>query len=128
MLNTNLFTLNNKFEFTGDELPRSTKNYSIEESLEIEKQKEIRKAVKLPITKPLVYYKHPYTVGSMPYSVLSFSAKLFSAKSGDTFDWYDIILQVDGIDKDIRIHGDFFSEMQKPDFIEHANDVNDDNQ
>ena len=55
-----IFELTQKFKNTGDELPRSTKGMSPQEEENIIKQKELRKALKLPITKSLVYYYHPY--------------------------------------------------------------------
>ena len=40
--------------------------------------------------------------------------------NGKESDWYKVTLQVMGIEDVISIHGDYFAEMQKPDFIEQS--------
>ncbi len=116
-----LFDLNKQFVNTGDELPRSTSKLPADEAEYIESQKKLRKLVKLPITKPLVYYKHPYHIGDSPFSVISFNAEKFM-KNGKEADWYEVTLQVMGMENTIHMHGDYFAEMQKPDFIEQTFD------
>lgn len=121
----NLFDLiiEKKFEYTGEALPRSYKDCTPEQKEFYEKQKSIRREIHLPITKSLVFYQPPFEKGSIPYTVISFSAKPFVTKDNRKCDWYMVNLQVMGIDNEIRIHGDFFEEMQKPDFIERVNEI-----
>ncbi len=59
----------------------------------IEEQKKLRRLVKLPVTKALVYYKHPYHIGDSPFSVINFNAEKFK-RNGKEYDWYMVTIQV----------------------------------
>lgn len=120
-----LFDMNKQFANTGDELPRSTGKLPADEAEHIEEQKKLRRLVKLPVTKALVYYKHPYHIGDSPFSVISFNAEKFK-RNGKEYDWYMVTIQVMGIEDTIRIHGDNFAEMQKPNFIEQSFEFDED--
>lgn len=115
----NIFSLNLKFPYTGDELPRSTSSLDDEEKQYYETQKEFRRAIGLPTTKQLVYYPNPYSSNTTPVQVISFNATPFE-NAGTVFEWYDAELELLGIKEPVRIHCDYFCEMQKPNFLDYA--------
>ncbi len=121
-----IFELTQKFKNTGDELPRSTKGMSPQEEENIIKQKELRKALKLPITKSLVYYYHPYNKGDSPVPVISYDARHLTDNKGEPFGWYIVDVEVMGDSEIKHIHGDYFAEMQSPSFIDEIENATDD--
>ena len=75
-------------------------------------EKLVRKAVGLPVTKQLVFYKDKYTADSV-INVVSYQlVEMF-----DMLDrWYTVEVTLSDGCKD-RIHSSYLAEMQKPSFI-----------
>ena len=84
-------------------------------------QKELRKKLKLPLRKQIVYYYPPYNETSKPVPVVSFYAATFKNRSGKEDPWYIVKLQLLGDDKPRLIHGDFLADMQNKKFIQRFN-------
>lgn len=82
-------------------------NSSMEDKVELtEEEKELRRKLKLPVTKELFYYEHLNGELYTKHKVLSFQI----VKEYDT--WKSLEITVENIKNPIRIHGDYFSEMQ----------------
>ena len=79
-----------------------------------EKEKGIRKALRLPVTKNLVYYRNKHEQSSAVFVSKYKIIEMYDI----SYPWYtlEICLADDG--STVRIHHLFFSEMQKPSFIE----------
>ena len=84
-------------------------------------QKELRKKLKLPVRKQIVYYDPPYNEASKPVPVVSFYAAPFKNQNGKEYPWYIVELQLLVDDEPRRIHGDFLADMQNKKFIERFN-------
>lgn len=122
-MSMNLFDLDKKFKFTGSALPKAVKGLPADELEYINEQKEVRRQLGLPVTKELVYYYHPYNKNSQAYSVTSYDARRYIDNFGNECSWNILEIQVMGDDEPKIIHGDFFAEMQKPNFVEYIENV-----
>ncbi len=77
-----------------------------------QEEKLVRKAVGLPITKQLIYYKNKID----PSSVVCVHAYSIIAAYQITERWFVIEIYTEE-GKTIRIHSVFLAEMQKPSFV-----------
>lgn len=86
--------------------------YSAYETGKNSSDKDIRKLLGLPVTKSLVYYKNandPETlINVLRYRIIEFYEI--------TEPWAKLEIETDE-NKIVRIHSDYFAEMQKPSFI-----------
>lgn len=74
------------------------------------KEKELKKEMKLPVTKTLVYYRRSDDFGWRMYKVLTWKIAERIA------DWYTLEIEVEGLGK-VKIHHAFLAQMQKPTFV-----------
>lgn len=79
-----------------------------------DEEKGIRRALKLPITKQLVYYKNKHDASS----IVSVSKYKIIEMYNITYSWYTLELTLLGTSDSVKIHSSFFSDMQDPKFIE----------
>ena len=81
----------------------------------------VRKALKLPITKQLVYY--PNTFEKKTFNIVRYRLNEFYDVSDK---WYFVHVELEN-GEIVNIHNAFLSEMQSPSFIEDINKVPDEN-
>ena len=77
----------------------------------------IRETLGLPITKQLLYYSAPYSPYNPPVYVKEFEAEQYLTQEGLVTDW-DICTLTLPSGKKVKIHSDFFANMQDPHFVE----------
>ena len=74
----------------------------------------VRKAIKLPVTKRLVYYRNKYDASSVAFVSKFKIIEVYNL----TYPWYTLELSLQNTEETVRIHSSFFSDMQDPKFVE----------
>ncbi len=98
-LGTDVIILNSEIKYSGSE--------KLDDN-----EKLVRKAVGLPVTKQLIFYKDKRTVDSV-INVVSYQlVEMFDALDR----WYTVEVTLSDGEK-VRIHSSYLIEMQKPSFI-----------
>ena len=107
--------------FTGSSLPSGKKGLSEEDLEYIKIQKAVRKELKLPVTKKLVFYQMPVRKDSKPIDVGHFFVAAHSNyDTGMTF-YVCYVLNENGMLGVIL--SDNFAEMQSPNYVNMVNEV-----
>lgn len=75
-------------------------------------EKPIRRALGLPVTKQLIYYKDTRDENSNIPVLMYKIVKMYE----DTSKWYELEIILEDRSK-VSIHSDYFEHMQKPSFI-----------
>ena len=79
-----------------------------------DKEKLIRKALKLPVTKKLVYYRNKHDTSSVVYVSNYKIIEMYNI----SYPWYTLEIRFRDTEDTVKIHSSFFVDMQDPKFVE----------